>query len=115
MQLLIAIMGIFLTVLSIPDKYIDAMIKDYVFMAFSIGGWLFSLFITVENMRIRKEKREFEKRLDEAAQEIDIQKMDISRFSLAFELLSKYAGFQIEPTPRIPRQPDKEEMVTNDD
>lgn len=115
MQFLIAIIGIFLTILSIPDKYIDDMIKDYVFMAFSIGGWLFSLLITTENKRINKEMREFEKRLNEATQEIATQKTDISRFSQAFEILSKHAGFQIEPTPRIPRQPEKLDMVTNDD
>lgn len=98
--LLLSVIGLILTALSLPERYVDETTKNYFFIALVVGGWIFSLFFLIKLAFSEKKLKNMEKDLEASKSELDLVKKDISRFSIAYHMLSDFIKPQLTPVPR---------------
>ncbi len=104
--ILISVVGLFFTVLSLPERYIDETTKDYFFTALVVFGWIFSLVFLIRHALLEKKLETMQRDLEDYKSQLDLARKDISRFSIAYHTLSDFIRPQLTPTPRAIYHPE---------
>ena len=104
--ILFSAIGLILTVLSLPERNVDETTKDYFFIALVVGGWICSLALMIKNVFSEKKLESMKQDLEDYKSQLETAKSDISRFSIAYHILSDFIRPQLTPIPRATHHPE---------